>query len=90
MIEVVSGQCDFEISAEKKSSYYLELFGETRPALANNYAQVLPVGPSDGSPETAHTTPIYEYWWTIGHELDIHYEHTDSLFARGPRQSHDF
>jgi hypothetical protein len=58
--------------------------------LANNYAQVLPVGPSDGSPETAHTTPIYEYWWTIGHELDIHYEHTDSLFARGPRQSHDF
>lgn len=88
MIEVVSTQCDFEISSDKKSSYYLELFGETRPTLASNYAEVLPVGPLNGNPQTVQVTPIYEYWWTIGHEVDIHHKHVEGLFGR--RRSHGF
>jgi hypothetical protein len=90
MIEVVSGQCTFDIESNRTSSYYLELVGGTRPVLAKDYAQVLPVGPADGTPQTAQTTPIYEYWWTIGHELDIYYEHTLNLFGRGPKELHGF
>ncbi len=90
MLEVVSGECQFEVSSGKNTSYYLEVLGETRPTLASNYAEVLPAGPADGSPQTPHVTPIYEYWWTLGHELDIHYEHSTHLLGRGPRQSHGF
>jgi hypothetical protein len=90
MIEVVTGRCVFPIPPDRTSSYYLEVYGETRPLLASNYAQVLPPGPADGDAESTDATPIYEYWWTIGHELDIHYEHSFSLFRRGPLQSHGF
>jgi hypothetical protein len=90
MIEVVSTQAEIEIDPDRNTSYYLELYGETRPALASNYAQVLPAGPLDGSAQTTQVTPIYEYWWTIGHELDIYYENATHLLGRGPRHSHGF
>lgn len=90
MIEVVSGQTEFETGPGRTSSYYLELYGETRPVLASNYAQVLPAGPAGGGAETATVTPIYEYWWTIGHELDIYCEHTLHLLGRRPRHFHGF
>lgn len=90
MIEVVSGQCEIDLGNEKPTSYYLELFGETRPVVASNYAQVLPMGPLDGSVQTTQSTPAYEYWWTIGHKMDIHYEHARNLLGRGPRESHGF
>jgi len=90
MIEVVSRQVEFKTGEDRMSSYYLEVYGETRPLLASNYAQVLPAGPSDGGDETATVTPIYEYWWTIGHELDIYYENALHLLGRGPRHTHGF
>lgn len=90
MIEVVSTQVDVEVDAHRNTSHYLELYGETRPALASNYAQVLPAGSVDSGAETAQVTPIYEYWWTIGHELDIYYENATRLLGRGPYHSHGF
>jgi hypothetical protein len=45
--------------------YYLEIFGEVEPALDMAHAEVVPAGGSDGA--TTSVTPIYEYWWTIGH-----------------------
>ena len=45
--------------------FYLEVFGEAEPALDMAHAEVVPAGGSDAATTTA--TPIYEYWWTIGH-----------------------
>ena len=45
--------------------YYLEVFGEAEPALDMAHAEVIPAGGSDAAMTNA--TPIYEYWWTIGH-----------------------
>ena len=45
--------------------YYLEVFGEVEPALDVAHAEVIPAGGSDAA--TTNATPIYEYWWTIGH-----------------------
>jgi hypothetical protein len=66
MIEVVSWP---KLSDEwdDENTPYFELYGETAPLVDMNYAQVLLVGPADGSPENTAEVPIYEYWWTIGH-----------------------
>jgi hypothetical protein len=45
--------------------YYLEVFGEVEPLLDMSHAEVIPVGGSAATRATS--TPIYEYWWTIGH-----------------------
>ena len=45
--------------------YYLEVFGEVEPALDIAHAEVIRAGESDAA--TTNATPIYEYWWTIGH-----------------------
>lgn len=45
--------------------YYLEVFGESEPALDMTHAEVIPAGKPDAT--TANVTPVYEYWWTIGH-----------------------
>src|SRR4051794_23713029 len=47
--------------------FYFELYGETQPVIDSNYAEVVPPGSSDDNPQTKNPTPIYEYWWTIGH-----------------------
>ena len=65
MIEVVSYPPDLASWDQSKNPFYLEVFGETEPILDMSYAEVLPSG-SDTAKTTA-VTPIYEYWWTIGH-----------------------
>jgi hypothetical protein len=45
--------------------YYLEVFGEAEPMIDMAHAEVIPAGGSDAA--TTSATPIYEYWWTIGH-----------------------
>jgi hypothetical protein len=49
----------------EKPPFYLEIFGEAEPVVDAHFAEVLPPGKSDA--ETTVSTPIYEYWWTIGH-----------------------
>jgi hypothetical protein len=50
---------------EDENPYYLEVLGEAEPALDMAHAEVIPAGGSDAA--TTNATPIYEYWWTIGH-----------------------
>ena len=45
---------------------YLELYGETRPLLYLNNAQMVLPGSIDHMPQMATAIPIYEYFWTIG------------------------
>ena len=49
----------------KAPPYYLEIFGETSPTIDANYAQVL--SPNATAAQQVAASPIYEYWWTIGH-----------------------
>lgn len=69
MIEVASQPADRRLQVatwdQKDHPFYLEDYGETEPLLDMMYAEVvLPVG--DTAMTTAGT-PIYEYWWTLGH-----------------------
>ena len=50
---------------EDDPPFYLELYGEDAPTLDTTFAQVIPVGGT--SAETIHPTPVYEYFWTLGH-----------------------
>lgn len=45
--------------------YYLEVFGEAEPVLDMTHGEVIPAGGSAAA--TTSATPIYEYWWTMGH-----------------------
>jgi hypothetical protein len=47
--------------------YYFEVFGETSPVLDTAYAEVVPAGTAEGVAQTIQPSPVYEYWWTIGH-----------------------
>lgn len=68
MIEEVSAPADLRTwDGQVSPFYYLEVFGETRPLLNTQYAEVLAAGPIDGTAQTTQAAPIYEYWWTIGH-----------------------
>ena len=101
MIEVVSYPTDLsawdpavaalqgEGVSEVSKEFYLELYGETTPVVDMDYAQVLPAGNPDGTPQTAQAAPIYEYWWTVGHGgFSEHREHFwDHLGAQA--QDHD-
>ena len=77
MIEVVShpsNLADWD-ETSRDQPFYLELFGETKPLIEQNFAEALPAGAADGSLQTTAFTPVYEYWWTIGHsgatELEV-------------------
>jgi len=50
---------------QDQDPFYLEVFGEAEPVLAQSFAEVIPPGGTGA--ETTQATPIYEYWWTIGH-----------------------
>jgi hypothetical protein len=50
---------------QEEHPYYLEVLGEAEPALDMAHAEVIRAGALDAATTTA--TPIYEYWWTIGH-----------------------
>lgn len=68
MIEVVSYPANLAgWKASVDHPFYLEVFGETRPVVDANYAEVQPAGAGDAAPQLASTAPVYEYWWTIGH-----------------------
>jgi hypothetical protein len=65
MIEVVSYPPDLATWNQAEHPFYLEVYGETEPLLDMTFAEVLP--PAGDAATTAGSTPIYEYWWTLGH-----------------------
>ena len=65
MIVSASFPSDLGSWNQDEHPYYLEVFGEAEPALDMAHAEVIPAGASDAA--TTSVTPIYEYWWTIGH-----------------------
>jgi hypothetical protein len=65
VITVASHPADLATWDQDKDPYYLEVFGEAEPVLDMSHAEVLPAGGLTA--QTATATPIYEYWWTIGH-----------------------
>jgi len=62
MIEVKSFPDDLSAWDPSAAPFYLELFGETRPVVNPQYAELVPA-----ADEKKSSAPIYEYWWTIGH-----------------------
>jgi hypothetical protein len=65
MIEVASHPKDLAAWDQAEHPFYLELYGETEPLLDMTYSEVVP--PAGDAVTTTTSTPIYEYWWTIGH-----------------------
>lgn len=65
VIAVASYPADLSSWNQADDPYYLEVYGEAEPALDMTHAEVLPPGGSTA--QTTAATPIYEYWWTIGH-----------------------
>jgi hypothetical protein len=65
MISAATWPSDLSKWDQDKYPFYLEVFGETEPVLDMSYAEVIPA--RGASAESTQATPIYEYWWTIGH-----------------------
>jgi hypothetical protein len=65
VITVASFPADLGQWDQDEHPYYLEVFGEAEPLLDMTHAEVIPIGGSVAA--SANPTPIYEYWWTIGH-----------------------
>ena len=65
MIASASFPADLASWNQDEHPYYLEVFGEVEPMLDMAHAEVIPAGGADAG--TTSATPIYEYWWTIGH-----------------------
>jgi len=65
VIRVASFPQDLGAWDQDEQPYYLEVFGEAEPVLDMAHAEVIPAGGDVAG--TTTTTPIYEYWWTIGH-----------------------
>jgi hypothetical protein len=65
VIEVSSFPEDLEKWDGKDPPFYLEVLGETSPRVDVDYAEVL--HPGAAAAEGVSSTPIYEYWWTLGH-----------------------
>ena len=65
MIEVASEPADLSTWDGEDPPFYLEIFGETSPVLDLHYAEV--IAPDADSPVSTTSSPVYEYWWTIGH-----------------------
>lgn len=65
VITVASHPADLSAWDLDQDPYYLEVYGEAEPVLDMSHAEVVPAGGSTA--RTATATPIYEYWWTIGH-----------------------
>jgi hypothetical protein len=65
VIRVASFPQDLGAWDQDAHPYYLEVFGEAEPVLDMAHAEVIPAGGAVAG--TTTPTPIYEYWWTIGH-----------------------
>ncbi len=65
MIQVATHPTDLSRWDHGADPFYLEVFGETEPVLDMNFAEMIPPGGENA--QTTQSTPIYEYWWTLGH-----------------------
>jgi hypothetical protein len=65
VIEVVSHPPNLAEWDPDTHPFYLEVYGETEPQIDMTYAEVVPAGGDAAKSEAS--TPIYEYWWTLGH-----------------------
>jgi hypothetical protein len=65
MIQVVSFPPDPNNWNQNEHPFYFEVYGETEPVLDMQYGEVVPAGKTEA--ESASATPIYEFWWSIGH-----------------------
>lgn len=65
MITVASFPKNLGEWEQDEHPYYLEVFGEAEPLLDMAHAEVILAGHAEAASTTS--TPIYEYWWTIGH-----------------------
>jgi len=76
MIEVASYPANLAgWKASADHPFYFEVFGETRPVVDANYAEIQPAGAGDPAPQSANAAPVYEYWWTIGHGGRLPHQH---------------
>src|SRR5579863_8370994 len=46
--------------------FYFEFFGETKPAIDMNFAELLPRGSAGVAPQNGSLLYAYQYWWTLG------------------------
>jgi len=65
VITVASHPSELASWDQEADPYYLEVFGEAEPVLDMTHAEVLT--PGGFAAQTNAATPVYEYWWTIGH-----------------------
>ncbi len=65
MITLASFPAELDTWDQDEHPFCLEVFGESEPLLDMSHAEVIPAGRSDAV--TSTPTPIYEYWWTLGH-----------------------
>jgi hypothetical protein len=65
VITVASFPSDLGAWDQDENPYYLEVFGEAEPSLDMTHAEIIKAGGSEAA--TTSATPVYEYWWTIGH-----------------------
>lgn len=65
VITVASHPTDLAAWDQDKNPYYSEVLGEAEPVLDMTHATVLP--PGGPTVQSTTSTPVYEYWWTMGH-----------------------
>ena len=65
VITVASFPADLGAWDQDQHPFYLEVFGEAAPLLDVTHAEVIPAGGAAAA--SVSPTPVYEYWWTIGH-----------------------
>lgn len=65
MITAASFPHDLGQWNQDEHPFYLEVLGESEPLLDMAHAEVIPTGGTTAA--TASVTPVYEFWWTIGH-----------------------
>ncbi len=65
MIQIATFPADLTKWNPDDNPFYLEVFGETEPVLDMTCAEVAP--PSGVNAQAVQSSPIYEYWWTLGH-----------------------
>ena len=63
--------------------FYFEFFGETKPAIDMNFAELLPRSSAGSAPQNPSLLSAYQYWWTLGRcEHEDEAEEKDSWFER--------
>jgi hypothetical protein len=65
MITVASCPEDLATWDQGQHPFYLEVLGESEPVLDSSHCEVIP--PRGAQAQDTNATPVYEYWWTIGH-----------------------